>query len=326
MFGWADYTITLAEMIAITWYALTTVAAQYGFGRPVTHVSEQHQAFTRRMLFLTNLLWIWASNLVRISTGLLLLQLDKDTRWWKRVLWTVIVAQIVCMIGATTVQLSVCRPIRYLLGDKVPGRKCMPRIGIVLYGYTYNVYNVLCDMLFSLMPVALIWQLHRPMSEKILICCLMATWLVASSTVIVKMATVMYSQVHTDDPDYQMLKINLYCGLEMLLGTLAACLPCLKGSVQRLLHHLGIVRSRNDPTASPDSPGNFENSSHIVRQLREIGLQTLDKSFSRSTPKSLAPAHQDDTKKEPSKTAVTTEAELSNGGAIDGAQEPRSMV
>ena len=124
--------------MAITWYVLTVVTAYHGFGHPIAYVSKQDQAFTTRILFFTNLLWLWATNLVRISTSLLLLQINKDTKWWKRVLRTLMVAQIVCMIGATTMQLSMCQPLRALLDGTVLGAKCIPDIGIILYGYTYN--------------------------------------------------------------------------------------------------------------------------------------------------------------------------------------------
>ncbi|PVI02274.1 hypothetical protein DM02DRAFT_653739 [Periconia macrospinosa] len=322
-FGWADYTATLSETMAVIWYALTVAAAYHGLGHHVNYVSTQDRAYIIRVLFFTNLLWLWTTNLLRISTALLLLQLNKDSRWWKRVLQTTIVAQIVFMVGATTVQLTVCRPLRVQLGYPVSEPKCFPVFAIHIYGYTYNIYNVLCDLLFSIMPAALIWQLHRPKSEKILICCLMATWLIASSMAIVKMVTVMGGNPYSTDTAYDNLRMNLYFGIEILLGTLAASLPCLKAPIRKVLQHVGILRRQNDPTASSNGFKNFANASHIARQLREIALQTLSRSFSRTTAKRPTHIRQSDSKKQPQSTVVTLEDELSRRTGV--AQKTRDM-
>jgi hypothetical protein len=92
------------------------------------------------------------------------------------------------------------------------------------------------------MPIQLIRTLQRPLREKILISCLMATGLVATGIAAYKMT--LSQQANTGDMLASTVKLSLWCKLEEQVGIIAACLPCLKASIERLLHRLGILKTR----------------------------------------------------------------------------------
>ncbi|KAH7014074.1 hypothetical protein B0J12DRAFT_635951 [Macrophomina phaseolina] len=273
--GWDDYTITLAEAMSITSYAILVVACNHGLGRHNFYVSLEDTKDIMKLSFGNSFLWIWTTNLVRISISLMLLRIRQDSKGWKRALWTMIVFQLLCMFGATTVQFAACRPSR-AMWDVVPNAKCMPDIAFIVYGYTYSTMTILSDFILSLMPLPLICELHRPLTEKILVCFLMGAGLLASTVSIVRLVIAMQS-LSVEDVFPRLLYVSLWCKVEEAVGILAACLPPAKAPVDRFIHNLGLLRSP-DPTAA--SPSSFlkgmVNRSHILKQIKDITLVTID--------------------------------------------------
>lgn len=92
------------------------------------------------------------------------------------------------------------------------------------------------------MPVQLIRTLQRPLREKLLISCLMATGLFATGIAAYKMT--LSQQANMGDLLTSTVKLSLWCKLEEQVGIIAACLPCLKASIESLLHRFGILKQR----------------------------------------------------------------------------------
>jgi hypothetical protein len=98
------------------------------------------------------------------------------------------------------------------------------------------------DFILATMPVQLIRTLQRPLREKILISCLMATGLIATGIAGYKMT--LSQQANTGDLLASTVKLPLWCKLEEQVGIIAACLPCLKTQIERLLYRIGILKQR----------------------------------------------------------------------------------
>jgi hypothetical protein len=82
------------------------------------------------------LLWIWTTNLIRVSMGLMLLRLKQERRWaWP--LRSLVLVQVCLMIAATIVQLLVCRPLSSIW-NPTPEMECIPMSSMVKYGVVYN--------------------------------------------------------------------------------------------------------------------------------------------------------------------------------------------
>jgi hypothetical protein len=94
------------------------------------------------------------------------------------------------------------------------------------------------------MPISFIWKLKRPLTERILICSLMALGLTAAAAAVVK--TIKFSQEDNLSGDVMrnVLTITLWCKLEELFGLVAACAPTLKRPAESLLRRLGILGGR----------------------------------------------------------------------------------
>jgi Fungal rhodopsin domain len=101
---------------------------------------------------------------------------------------------------------------------------------------------IMMDFILATLPVQLIRNLQRPLREKILISCLMAMGLLATSIAAYKIP--LSREVNNGDPLSATVKLALWNKLEEQLGLIAACLPCLKAQMEDLLHRLGILKSR----------------------------------------------------------------------------------
>jgi len=102
------------------------------------------------------------------------------------------------------------------------------------------------DIILALMPVRLIRTLNRPTAEKILICCLMATGIAAG--VVSVYSITLSDKVFGGNLLSTTVTLSLWCSIELLLGVIAACLPFLKASTERLLRRFGLLADRPDMT------------------------------------------------------------------------------
>jgi hypothetical protein len=111
------------------------VAYQYRLGRGVENYPIDLVAIGP-WLVTAGLLWIWTTNLIRVSMGLMLLRLKQERRWtWP--LRSLVLTQICLMVAATTVQLLVCRPLSSVW-NPTPDMECIPMSGMLKYGIVYN--------------------------------------------------------------------------------------------------------------------------------------------------------------------------------------------
>lgn len=145
------------------------------------------------------------------------------------------------------------------------------------------------------MPLKFIWGMHRSRLEKVLLNCLMAAGLMATSASIARVVIVLG---HLGPQSAKFLAINdILWGVELTIGLTAASLPCLKAPVHQMLLRLGIFHHKNAADASPESfLGHMSHGSHILRQINGIALQEHDKEHITPSPSGQtkpfgAPAH-----------------------------------
>lgn len=100
------------------------------------------------------------------------------------------------------------------------------------------------DFALATMPIKLLRTLHRPRREKILVGCLMAMGLFATAVAAYKMT--LSRKVFLGDTLSTTVELSLWNRLEILVGLIAACLPCLKSPAERVLHRIGVFTSELD--------------------------------------------------------------------------------
>lgn len=128
--------INRTQGVGSAWFAI--VVWLYGRGRGVDDYPTDPAATAAigPWSVAAGLLWIWATNLVRASMGLMLLRL-KDERRWKWPLRILVLVQVCLIIVATTVQLQICRPLSSVW-NPTPDMKCISKSVMVTYATVYN--------------------------------------------------------------------------------------------------------------------------------------------------------------------------------------------
>lgn len=218
------------------------------------YVSAHNQKIAFQCLFAQQILWCFATALVRISVACSLLRLG-TSRLWRWSLYGMIVLQIVTYLGFLVFLLGHASDIR-ANWEPVPTATWWDRTYEVTYGWVANGeldtkyfrfgrsnkdtgLMIGLDFTLALMPIRLIWTLHRTLREKILICCLMAMGLVATGIAAYKMT--LSTKFQKGDLLSATVQLSLWNRLEELVGMSAACMPSLKAPAERFLLHIGVL-------------------------------------------------------------------------------------
>lgn len=113
------------------------------------------------------------------------------------------------------------------------------------------------------------------MCEKALIGFLMAAGILASVFGVLRLIILLH-QFQNRNMAWLEVVTDLLCGLELMVATIAASLPCLKAPTQRLLYHFGLLSSSSEIDASPDSfLDHMAFGDHIRRQIDDLPLTHL---------------------------------------------------
>lgn len=96
------------------------------------------------------------------------------------------------------------------------------------------------DLICATIPIFIIWRLSRSRLERILVCILMASSLLASAIGIPKLYYMITFDFTSKDGFYIMWDEIFWSRLEEAIIIMAACAPLLKIPIERLLIRLGL--------------------------------------------------------------------------------------
>ncbi len=220
LFTVADWALLKAEMF------LTAQIITFG---PMTHAMK--------LGYLAIPVWGAAMTCIKISVALALLRIPVN-RLWTVFLYSVTAVQVAYFIGNTIFIFLACRPLHTRWDFRVTDGYCVSPQQFLIASNVGSVINITTDLLLSLAPMVMLWNLHRPLRERILVCCLMGIGLLASGAGIVKAVIVR----QWDDTDNWALAMSIatWTIAEQLLGVLGACSPSLKGPLEKLLRRFGV--------------------------------------------------------------------------------------
>lgn len=225
---------------------------------------QERKTVALKVLLAVYVQWFITSSLIRISIAVWLLRLSRSLAW-RVTLYAVIVAQTLMCIGYIVETFAVCHPISFYW-KPTPHVVCWPYVVGVVWGWTTSGKSsnqtkapypasiqhthqscigimIVLDFMLAIMPIRLVRTLSRPPREKLLICCLMATGLIATAIGCVKLST-FWAAAHTYQLPDQMtdtIPSTLYQKMEELLGIIAACMPCLKRPAEDVLRRIGVL-------------------------------------------------------------------------------------
>jgi hypothetical protein len=200
---------------------------------------------------------------VKISIGLMLLRLESE-KPWRRFLWAMIAFQVVLSAYNMLTQLLGCVPLREMwdLSNNVPG-KCWPHHVESSSQVTVQVFVILTDWIYALLPVNFLRKVQRPLRERAVIGLLMGLGVFAGVASIIKIKQIL-AMKYSGDSYADIIVIEMWCSIEVLTGFIVSCVPCLRGPFQRFLEHYGIVTLRQTTTYAYGQYPGTQYATHVT--------------------------------------------------------------
>lgn len=96
-------------------------------------------------------------------------------------------------------------------------------------------FSIITDAFYTIIPLTDILRLDRSLRERLALCLLMSVSLLATAASIIKNSIVSYAFTEFDDA-HSLSDLMLCSLLELFLGIMGACLPCLKQRFERALY------------------------------------------------------------------------------------------
>lgn len=206
--------------------------------------------------FLSIPIWGMGMAFIKTSVGLTLLRIQTNY-WFKVYVWFNIAVACAYGFGNMWFILFSCTPLSAAWGDFANplDAKCLPPSAIKIASQTGAVASVLTDVLISLAPVKFLWSLKRPLRERIVLGFLMGLGLLAGISSIVKNTIIANFGKPGLDMWAMNVSISTWTSLEMLLGTIAACIPFCRPVLERCFGAVGLNMTKKSGVGSGGTPG-----------------------------------------------------------------------
>ncbi|KAL5366613.1 pectinesterase precursor [Aspergillus floccosus] len=214
-----------------------------GVGRSRTDFTRM-DIYRKALLYwwLSQIFYIWASALAKVSIALSLLRLT--VKWIHRVIiWVIIGLTIVIGLMFWLVLLLDCRPISYFwdFADPTKSGTCMSEKTLVKIAYVYSCLTIVCDLTLGILPSFLVWKLQMNYRTKIAVGGILGMGAIASVAVIIRLP---FLHFYADsDFLHSTYQIAIWSLVETGLGITASSLVTLRPLFRWLLDEsLSYVR------------------------------------------------------------------------------------
>lgn len=114
----------------------------------------------------------------------------------------------------------------------------------VLTGIKMEGVGIAGDLVFAIMPIALIWNLNRSVLERFLVSFLLASGLFATAAAATRLYYVQTLNYSSSDVFREIMPTFFWCRIEEATLIAASSLPLLKASTEDILGKLGFPRFR----------------------------------------------------------------------------------
>ncbi|KAJ5085275.1 hypothetical protein N7532_010046 [Penicillium argentinense] len=133
-----------------------------------------------------------------------------------------------CLIGAWGLGIFLacagqCRPLRAYWDHSVPG-KCFDAN---LFFIVNQAFNVLMDFVILILPIPMIWGLHRAWQDKLALNGVFALGAFVCFASIYRIVVLFW--INPTDPTYTVYQATLWTHIEPSVGLICSCLPIIRG-------------------------------------------------------------------------------------------------
>ncbi|KAG9670474.1 hypothetical protein KCU99_g6184, partial [Aureobasidium melanogenum] len=206
--GFDDGAMVLTTGLAVARMCIQIVSVRYGNGKHRDFVSEHDYQTINMLTWYTQVLLFPTICLMKVSICILILRI-KDTRTLRCILGIVITGLILTNFECLVVLLAECSPLK-AYWDGTSATHCWP---------AKVPYAVATDLVCTVLPIHVVWNVKIPLSTKAAVCGLMSLGLVATICSAIRAASL---GTTTDDLSYAYCIAAIWANTELLLGIIAA--------------------------------------------------------------------------------------------------------
>ncbi|GAB1314684.1 hypothetical protein MFIFM68171_04894 [Madurella fahalii] len=241
----ADYAITVAMIAKTMCIGFMIAAIHQGFGRHTAHIEPANMRSILSNLLGVFMTGVATSGTARISIASLLLRFTME-RTWRIVLWILIALQVSNILAYEIVKLAQCQLV--IAGQALLRKsRCFPKTQVWALNYTNVVICMLSDLVCTALPIFVVWHLSRSVVEKTLVIILIASCLIATACSIPKIYYLATYDFNSDDRMWHLVPEFFWCRIEEGMIIIAACVPLLKGPIERCLRRFGLPQFDSRP-------------------------------------------------------------------------------
>jgi hypothetical protein len=182
--------------------------------------------------------------LVKISIVLTLLRLPLR-RAWKAGLYILLAVQSGFWLANMVYNFAKCEPRHAAWDYTVLVKQCPSEHVDTIVSHLGSAMNIATDLVLSVAPMFIFWNLRRPLRERILICSLTGMGLFATFASIMKVVVIL-QWTGAGDRWATAIAIATWTITEQFVSILAACSPSLKKPIEKLLNKFGIPLVEDD--------------------------------------------------------------------------------
>ncbi|KAK3386792.1 hypothetical protein B0H63DRAFT_468395 [Podospora didyma] len=245
--GWDDWAIITAAVFDFVQWILVLIAVTHGLGRPSFYVPSSQIPTARLCLHFANHCSGWAICFAKLSIAYSLFRLRRESMPWRVFLLVMMALPVAIAITTCGFLFASCKPLSAVWNPKTPNSVCLSRSLMSKGILGVAALTVATDFILALLPLTFIKRIRRSVRERIIIAIIMGLGLVASAASICKIASVS-SKLLTGDPLRDGVDVTFWGIMEIQLGIIAACVPCIKRLVEKGLVRMGLISRRCGPT------------------------------------------------------------------------------
>ncbi|GFN14743.1 uncharacterized protein AtWU_04543 [Aspergillus tubingensis] len=219
-----DAPLWIALIIAFIQTLLTQFAVDHGLGKHASSFSTADFSTYNKLTYAAQLLLIPVLSLSKLSTCRLIHRLTPGQRIRRANMMNIIVVGLwtVFAVFATALQ---CRPHWEYLPSQCAGQGAI--------NYPIIIINILTDLALVVIPLIMIWSVQMTLQKRLQIIASFATRLVVVAVSITELVY-LPTYLHSSDPTWTIVDVDICNELIMYLSIIAACMP----SVYRILSNL----------------------------------------------------------------------------------------
>lgn len=207
---------------------------------------------------------ILTTTLGKIAIGITILRIVGDTSKWQK--WSV---WFIVLVTGTTAILDFFL-LTFRCGDprnlwelqRIATAKCLDVKAILKFNDFCNGWQIFADFFFSLLPMAIVWNLRMPLGKKLQLGIGLGLTLVTGAAAVVK--TVLTSRVDTTDPTWSLFTTLVWFGTEAMLIIVLGSIPVLYPLWERFISkpfqqysasHYSNITGKGSASKTPLKPG-----------------------------------------------------------------------